>query len=79
MIKYEDIILLGCDDGWIKGLSLYPHQIYNLVQHEEDEDNTINKIDISHCNRFLASCSDDFCINFFDLSDICSKVKKYSN
>ncbi len=51
---------------------LFPHSIKVFEQHGEngEEASPINKIDISSCNRILASISDDNCVKFYDISEI---------
>jgi len=79
MIKLdENTILTGSEDGYLRGVSIYPNQIINILgNHSEDDEHfPIQKISLSHCRNFVASCSHDNSIKFYEISNF---VKKRQN
>lgn len=49
--KYERIFV-GCEDGWVRVLTTYPHEIKLFQKHvEEEEQETmpVEKVDLSRC------------------------------
>ena len=79
MIKLdENTVLTGSEDGYLRGVSIYPNQIINILgNHSEDDEHfPIQKISLSHCKNFVASCSHDNSIKFYEISKF---VKKRQN
>ena len=64
--------MTGSGDGWVRVCGLFPHTVKVFEQHADsgEDSNPINKIDISSCKRILASISDDYCVRFYDISEI---------
>ncbi len=70
----ENTLITGAEDGFVRGVSVYPNQIVaTLGQHEENQNFPIQRLSISHCRNFLASCSHDDSIKFYDISDFVKK------
>lgn len=79
MIKLdENTVLTGSEDGILRGVGVYPNKIIScLGQHSEDDEHfPIQKLALSHCKNFVASCSHDSSIKFYE---IVSFLKKRSN
>lgn len=78
MIKIdENTVLTGSEDGILRGVSIYPNKIVALLgQHSEDDEHfPIQKISVSHCKNFAASCSHDSSIKFYEIRDFVNKRK----
>ena len=66
------MIITGCEDGYIRSVTLYPHNIKTIGCHCEDENEPegIQKVAISRCSKIAASISLDMAVYFWDLSEI---------
>ena len=54
----------------MRGVSVFPNQVVSVLgQHEEDEMFPVQGLSVSHCKNFLASCSHDNSIKFYDIAD----------
>ena len=68
----ENTIFTGCEDGWIRVVSLFPHNVKVFDHHADEIDDAfpVSKIGISNCGRILGSIGNDYCVKFFDISEI---------
>ena len=68
----DDIVAVGCDDGWVRVVKLFPHLVKTFYKHAEDieESMPVMKVGKSRCGRFLGSISCDYCVKFYDLTDL---------
>ena len=68
----ENTIFTGSEDGWVRVVSLFPNNVKVFDHHadEVDESFPVSKIDISNCGRILASIGNDYCVKFYDISEI---------
>ena len=57
----EDTILTGCDDGRLRGVSVFPNKILSTVGTHSDDENIfpIHKIAITRCKNIAATLSHD--------------------
>lgn len=69
MAGFNDEIFIGCENGKIFELSLYPHKMDLLGFHDDDENLSLSKIDVSRCGRILGSIGDDNSVCFKDLQE----------
>jgi len=72
----ENTILTGSDDGFLRGVSIYPNSILSVLgTHADDvkESFPIEKLAISRCKNFAASISHDMGIKFYDISKFVRK------
>lgn len=71
----ENTILTGSEDGFLRGVSIYPNKIISILgNHSEDDEHfPIQKISLSHCKNFVASCSHDSSIKFYEISEFVHK------
>lgn len=71
MIKLNETTLItGSEDGFVRGVSIHPNKIVRVLgQHEDDEHFPVQKIDIAHCRKIMASVSHDNSIKFYDIND----------
>ncbi len=66
----ENTFISGCEDGFVRGISVKPNKILQVLgQHEEDDQFPIQHLSISHCKNILASTSHDNSIKFYDISN----------
>ena len=82
MIKLdENTILTGSEDGFLRGVSIYPNKIINILgNHSEDDEHfPIQKIALSGCRNFVASCSHDNSIKFYEISNFRKKRENVKN
>ena len=82
MIKLdENTILTGSEDGFLRGVSIYPNKIVSVLgNHSEDDEHfPIQKISLSHCRNFVASCSHDNSIKFYEISRFVKKRENVNN
>jgi WD40 repeat protein len=78
MLKYsENVLITGCEDGWIRIVGIYPHSVNLFHQHEDDAEECfpISEMDMSHDCRILASISHDATISFFDLTEASEQIE----
>jgi len=69
----ENTLITGCDDGFLRGVGLFPNGIVKVLgQHEEDEQLPITGLSMAHCQRIVASISHDNSIKFYDVSKFVS-------
>lgn len=68
----EQTLFTGSEDGWIRVCSLFPHNIKVFDHHADEVDDSfpVSKIGISSCKRILASIGNDYCVKFYDISEI---------
>lgn len=68
----ETTIFTGSEDGWIRVCSLFPHNVKVFDHHADEVDDSfpVSKIGISACGRILASIGNDYCVKFYDISEI---------
>ena len=71
----ENTILTGSEDGFLRGVSVYPNKIVSVLgNHSEDDEHfPIQKIALSNCRNFVASCSHDNSIKFYEISSFVRK------
>ena len=72
-------MITGSEDGFIRGVSIYPNKVLSLLgQHSDNENENfpIERISISRCKNFVASISHDYCIKFHDISNFVDKRKE---
>ena len=70
----ENTLVSGCEDGFLRGVSIYPSKmLQTLGQHEEEDHFPIQSLSLSHCRRFMASSSHDNSINFYDVNEFIKK------
>lgn len=57
----ESTLLTGCEDGKLRGVSIYPNKILSTIGQHSDDDNVfpITKVRISRCKNIAASTSHD--------------------
>lgn len=73
----ESTVITGSEDGFARGVSIYPNEIVEVLgQHEDDQQFPISRLSMSHCQNFLASCSHDNSIKFYDISKFVKKRKQ---
>jgi hypothetical protein len=76
IVGFEDEIFIGCENGKIFELNLYPHKIDLVGQHDDDINLSVSKIDVSRCGRILASIGDDCSVCFMDLEEYREKKEE---
>lgn len=73
LAKYdENLLIAGCEDGWVRFYDLASQGFRVFENHADDmeEAMAVQEMSISHCRRLLASVSDDSCVRFYDISNI---------
>lgn len=72
MVKYdENTVITGGEDGLIRAVSVLPNRILAILGDPLDTDDEvfyIQKISLSHCKKFVASCALDDMVKIFDVS-----------
>ncbi len=82
MVKLdENTVLTGSEDGILRGVGVYPNKILAcLGQHSEDDEHfPIQKLALSHCKNFVASCSHDSSIKFYEIVSFLKKRRNLKN
>lgn len=65
----DNTLLIGSEDGFVRGVGIYPNKDLGILgQHEEDENFPVTRLSVSHCKRFAASLSHDSSIKFYDIA-----------
>jgi WD repeat-containing protein 55 len=66
----EHTVITGSEDGFLRGVSIYPNKIISILgKHSEDDEHfPIQRVSVSHCRNFAASCSHDSSIKFYDVA-----------
>lgn len=61
----DNIVIIGCDDGKIRAINVFPHRYIGVVgQHKFP----VERIDISTCGRYIATSSHDGRVRFWNIS-----------
>ena len=57
----ENTLLTGCGDGKLRGVSIYPNKIVQIIGQHSDDDTIfpINKIAVNRLGNIAATCSHD--------------------
>ena len=65
----ESTILTGCEDGKLRGVSIFPNKIIGVLGQHSDDDTVfpIQKIALSRCGNIAATSSHDESIQFYDI------------
>lgn len=71
IVTNKNEVYAGCEDGWVKKCTMYPHIVSVVDKHTENDEESmpITKISISNCQRILASISHDYTVKFYDLTE----------
>jgi WD40 repeat protein len=73
----ENTVICGSEDGFLRGISVLPNKILQMLgQHEEEENFPIQSLSLSHCHNFVASSSHDNSIKFYDVSTFVKNRRK---
>lgn len=68
MAKYnEDIILTGCDDGYVRAVNVLPNKIISVVNDDADEDDSMPVSKITIKNNFVAFTCNDEMVRIYDV------------
>jgi len=55
MVQYnEDIILTGCDDGYVRAVNILPNRIVAIINDDADEEDSLPVSKIALKNNFIA-------------------------
>ena len=77
MVKYdESTVITGGEDGLLRAVSVLPNRIIAILGDPldtEDEVFFIQKVTVSHCRQYLASCALDDMVKIFDVSNLASR------
>jgi WD40 repeat protein len=72
MVKYdEDTILTGCDDGYVRALSVLPNRVISVINddmYEHEEPMPVSSI--AHNGSFCAVVSNDTMVQIYSLSSL---------
>jgi len=73
-VKYdEDTIITGGEDGLLRAVSVLPNRIIAILGDPldtEDEVFFIQKVSVSHCKNWLASCALDDMVKICEISNL---------
>jgi WD repeat-containing protein 55 len=74
MTKYdENTVITGGEDGLLRAVSVLPNRIIAILGDPldtEDEVFFIQKVSVSHCKNFMASCALDDMVKIFEVSNL---------
>jgi len=71
LLKYdEDVVLTGSSDGIIRIVQLFPHKIKGVIGFHDDF--PVERLTWSHDREFIASCSHDNLVRFWDMRFLAS-------
>ena len=77
MVKYdENTLITGGEDGLLRAVSVLPNRIIAILGDPLDTDEEvmfIQKVSVSHCGQFLASCALDDMVKIFDVSNLAER------
>ena len=77
MTKYdENTLITGGEDGLLRAVSVLPNRIIAILGDPLDTDEEvmfIQKVSVSHCGKFLASCALDDMVKIFDVSNLADR------
>lgn len=82
MVSLTDkCVISGSEDGWVRIVATYPHQVSLFKRHADDLEETqpITKIALSYDSNILASISHDCSINFYDMSEVTEQLEDVEN
>jgi WD repeat-containing protein 55 len=68
MWKYnEDIVITGCDDGYVRAINLLPNKVISLVNYDADEDDLMPVSKLTIKNNLVAFTCNDEMVRIYDL------------
>jgi hypothetical protein len=77
MAKYnEDIILTGCDDGYVRAVNVLPNKVISIVNDDADEEDSMPVSKITIKNNLVAfTCNDDM-VRIYDVEGYEAQVEE---
>ena len=73
-MKYdESTVITGGEDGLLRAVSVLPNRILAILGDpldQEDEVFFIQKVSVSHCRNYVASCALDDMVKIYDVSHL---------
>mmetsp|Transcript_31448 Transcript_31448/g.27809 ORF Transcript_31448/g.27809 Transcript_31448/m.27809 type:complete len:162 (-) Transcript_31448:21-506(-) len=68
MAKYnEDILLTGCDDGYVRAINLLPNKVVSIINDDADEEDAMPVSKISIKNNIVAFTCNDEMVRIYDI------------
>ncbi|CAI2370080.1 unnamed protein product [Moneuplotes crassus] len=70
MVQYnEDIILTGCDDGYVRAVNILPNRIVAIINDDADEEDSLPVSKIALKNNFIAFTCNDEMVRIYDIKN----------